>query len=182
MVGAIQTFGQLIHWHPHIHALVSEGVLLPDGTFLPLPKLATEPFLKLWEQEVFALLLAEGKISEDVVANMRSWKHSGFSVDQSIRLEAGDQEGVQRLIQYFLRCPFSRPPTRITARKEVCIRRQDSSHGRQGKRGQRGPDHPAGPPGGRKLLRACLKIARALRRGILDWGEAERAEHPRSGL
>jgi len=28
---------------------------------LPLPKLATEPFLKLWEQEVFALVLAEGK-------------------------------------------------------------------------------------------------------------------------
>jgi hypothetical protein len=58
-------------WHPHIHALVSEGVFLPDlsacghaqadGAFLPLPKLAIEPFLKLWEQEVFALLLAEGK-------------------------------------------------------------------------------------------------------------------------
>jgi hypothetical protein len=25
MVGAIQTFGQLIHWHPHIHALVDRG-------------------------------------------------------------------------------------------------------------------------------------------------------------
>jgi len=49
MVGAIQTFGQLIHAHPHIHTLVSEGVFLPDSTFLPLPKLATEPFLKLWE-------------------------------------------------------------------------------------------------------------------------------------
>jgi len=46
-------------------------------------------------------------ITEEVVANMRSWKQSGFSVDQSVRLEAGDQEGVQRLIQYFLRCPFS---------------------------------------------------------------------------
>ena len=57
MVGAIQTFGQLIHAHPHIHALVTEGVFLPEGTFLPLPKLATEPFLKLWEQEVFALLV-----------------------------------------------------------------------------------------------------------------------------
>lgn len=86
---------------------MSEGVFLPNGTFLPLPRLATEPFLKLWEQEVFALLLAEGKITEDVVANMRSCKHSGFSVDQSVRLEAGDQQGVQRLIEYFLRCPFS---------------------------------------------------------------------------
>lgn len=101
IVGAIQTFGQLIHFHPHIHALVTEGV------FLPPPRLATEPFLKLWEQEVFALLLAEGKITEDVAAKMRSWKHSGFSVDQSVRLEAEDTAGIQRLLQYFLRCPFS---------------------------------------------------------------------------
>jgi len=43
--------------------LVCEGVFLPDGTFLALPKLATEPFLKLWEHEVLALLLAEGKIN-----------------------------------------------------------------------------------------------------------------------
>jgi hypothetical protein len=52
-------------------------VFLPDGPFLPLPKLATEPFLKLWEQQVFALLLTEGKITEEVVQGMRSWKHSG---------------------------------------------------------------------------------------------------------
>lgn len=100
---------------------MTEGVFLPDGTFLPLPKLATEPFLKLWEQEVFALLLAEGKITEEVVANMRSWKHSGFNVDQSVRLERGDQEGVQPLVQYFLCCPFSQArmirlrPERATA-------------------------------------------------------------------
>jgi hypothetical protein len=82
-------------------------VFLPDGRFVPLPKLATEPFLKLWEQEVFGLLLAEGKITEAVVQSIRSWKHSGFSVDQSVGLEASDRKGVQRLVQYFLRCPFS---------------------------------------------------------------------------
>jgi hypothetical protein len=42
-----------------------------------------------------------------VVENMRGWRHSGFSVDQSVGLEAGDTEGIQRLIAYFLRCPFS---------------------------------------------------------------------------
>ena len=74
--------------------MVSEGVFLPDGTFVPLPKLASEPFLKLWEHEVFALLLGEGKITDEVIANIRSWKHSGFSVDQSVRLEAGDRDGI----------------------------------------------------------------------------------------
>jgi hypothetical protein len=39
------------------------------------------------------------QVTKDVVANIRSWKHSGFSIDQSMRLEAGDQEGVQRLVE-----------------------------------------------------------------------------------
>ena len=38
---------------------------------------------------------------------MRSWQHSGFSVDQSVFLPAGDQAGIERLIQYMTRCPFS---------------------------------------------------------------------------
>jgi len=74
---------------------------------VPLLKLASEPFLKLWEQEVFRLLLAEGKITAEVVENIRGWQHSGFGVDQSARVEAKDAEGLQRLIEYFLRCPFS---------------------------------------------------------------------------
>ena len=107
MIGAIQTFGDLVHWHPHIHALVTEGVFQPEGTFLPLPKLAAEPFLKLWEKAVFKLLLDEGRITHEIIDNIRSWRHSGFSVDHSVRLDAGDTQGVERLIEYFLRCPFS---------------------------------------------------------------------------
>ncbi len=30
-----------------------------------------------------------------------------FSVDQSVRIEAGDIEGPRKRIEYFLRCPFS---------------------------------------------------------------------------
>ena len=65
MIGAIQSprlREDLIHWHPHIHALVAEGVFMPDGKFLDLPKPASPAgagFLKLWEQAVFDLLLAE---------------------------------------------------------------------------------------------------------------------------
>ncbi|HOB97908.1 MAG TPA: transposase [Verrucomicrobiota bacterium] len=91
---------------PHPRAGDRRGV--PARRHIPAAAQARDRALpQALEQEVFALLLAESKISEEIVANIRSWKHSGFSVDQSVRLEAGDQEGVQRLIQYFLRCPFS---------------------------------------------------------------------------
>ncbi len=48
--------------------------------------------LVAWQDAVFALYLAEEKIEPEVVENMRSWQHSGFSVDQSVFLPAGDQQ------------------------------------------------------------------------------------------
>ena len=39
MVATVQTFGDLIHWHPHVHAIMSEGVFRKDGTFVKVPEL-----------------------------------------------------------------------------------------------------------------------------------------------
>jgi hypothetical protein len=56
---------------------------------------------------VFAFLVNEGRIDIEVAAMMRSWRHTGFSVDNSVRIEARDESGMQRLIEYISRCPFS---------------------------------------------------------------------------
>ncbi|MSU63700.1 MAG: hypothetical protein EXS31_15085 [Pedosphaera sp.] len=41
-------------------------------------------------------------------------------MDQSVRLEAGDREGIQRLVQYFLRCPLSQARMiQVTAEGQV---------------------------------------------------------------
>jgi len=58
-------------------------------------------------EAVFALCLAEGKIEPDVVENMRSWPHSGFHGDQSVHLAAEDRTGVERVMQYVVRCAFN---------------------------------------------------------------------------
>jgi hypothetical protein len=105
MIAAIQTFGQLLHWNPHIHSLVTCGAFTPEGEFLELPEFDMDSLLAAWQDTVFSLYLSEGKIEPEVVENMRSWEHSGFSVDQSVLLSAEDQEGIQRLVQYMVRCP-----------------------------------------------------------------------------
>jgi len=105
---AIQTFGTLIHFHLHLHGLITDGAFMPDERFLSPPvNLTHEPFLRLWEQKVFQLLLEEGRIEPALVEQMRSWHHSGFSVDRSVRLQAGDFDAIERLAQYMARCPFS---------------------------------------------------------------------------
>ena len=39
--------------------------------------------------------------------NIQGWKHSGFSVDNQVYVEKDDKKGMQRLIEYLARCPFS---------------------------------------------------------------------------
>ena len=107
MIAAIQTHGELLHWHPHIHVLITCGAFTPEGEFLELPEFDMEQLLVAWQDAVFELYLAEEKIEPEVVENMRTWPHSGFSVDQSVFLPAGDAAGIERLIQYMTRCPFS---------------------------------------------------------------------------
>ena len=72
-----------------------------------LPELDKERLRAAWREEVFALYLAEGKIDAAVVENMRGWPHSGFGADPSPPLAADDRAGVERLVQYIARCPFS---------------------------------------------------------------------------
>ena len=83
------------------------GAFTPEGDFLELPQFDMERLLVAWQEAVFELYLAEEKVEPEVVENMRTWQHSGFSVDQSVFLPAGDQAGIERLIQYMTRCPFS---------------------------------------------------------------------------
>ena len=107
IVGAVQTFGDLVHWHSHVHTIVAEGVFTPSGHFVHIPNVWLHRAIEIWQEKVFSLLLDVGKIDPDVVANMRDWKHSGFSVDMSVRIEAADHSGMQRLVEYISRCPFS---------------------------------------------------------------------------
>ncbi len=107
MIVAIQTHGELLHWHPHIHALVTCGAFTPEGGFLEVPQLDKERLRAAWREEVFSLYLAEGKIDAAVVENMRGWPHSGFGAHPSPPLAADDRAGIERLTQYITRCPLS---------------------------------------------------------------------------
>jgi hypothetical protein len=107
MIAAIQSHGELLPWHPHVHALVTCGAFTPEGEFLEVAELEMVHFEWAWQEAVFALYLDGDKIEPEVVENMRSWTHSGFSVDQSVFLPAGDRAGIERLVQHMTRCPFS---------------------------------------------------------------------------
>ena len=115
VVASIQTYGDLVNWNSHLHFICTEGGFTENGGFVRIPNPNKTVCLALWQDKamhracrgVFDLLLREEKIGEDVVRNMREWRHSGFSIDNSVRLEADDRKGIQRLIEYIARSPFS---------------------------------------------------------------------------
>ena len=91
----------------HVHSLVPEGVFTESGYFVNIPYVCRVRAVEIWQEKVFTFLIDEGRIDHEVVAMIKSWRHTGFSVDNSVRIEAGDETGMQRLIEYISRCPFS---------------------------------------------------------------------------
>jgi hypothetical protein len=103
----VQTFGDLVTFNPHIHALVADGVFLPSGTFRVLPPLPEAELCEALRHKVLDFLCAERVLDAGLADRMRQWRHSGFSVHNRIRTQAADAEGRQRLARYMIRCPFA---------------------------------------------------------------------------
>jgi hypothetical protein len=128
MIAAIQTFGEILHWHPHLHLLVACGGFTSTGDFVDLKEFDLKRLEAAWQEAVFHLYLAENKIAPEVVENIRGWEHSGFSVDPSVLLAAGDQAGLERLVGYMTRCPFSLSRlVKVTKTGQVIYKTEKSS-------------------------------------------------------
>ncbi len=75
---SIQTFGDLVNFHPHLHCLVTDGCFMPNGWFHVLPEIEVKKLENLFRHKVFKILLREKKISRELVDKLLSWKNSGL--------------------------------------------------------------------------------------------------------
>ena len=107
-VMTIHTFGEYMQkYHPHLHALVSDGLFRKSGDFYVMPKADLTPLEEIFRAKVLKMLKAEGKIGDNIISNLMSWKHTGFSVHNGVRIARDDEEGKENLAQYIIRNTFS---------------------------------------------------------------------------
>ena len=107
-VAAVQTFGDYLNFHPHLHVLAASGLVDREGRFHVLPVETLEPLAELFRHRFLALLRDEKLISESKLRQLLAWTHSGFSLDAGEKPVAPhDVEGRKRLAEYLLRAPFS---------------------------------------------------------------------------
>ena len=60
---------------------------------------------EVFRRRVIALLVELKLLDDQFACNLMSWKHSGFSIDNSVRIM--DQETQERLSEYIARPPIS---------------------------------------------------------------------------
>jgi len=108
MVAAVQTAGDALGLHPHVHAITPRGGWDREGAWVPVPFVDTGAAEKVFRHKVLSFLMKEGLLSEERAELLLSWHHhTGFSVDASVKVEPEDGPGLERLARYIMRPPVS---------------------------------------------------------------------------
>jgi len=107
MVAVVQTAGDLANWHPHVHALVSRGGWTRDWKWVAVPYVDEHAAELLYRHKVMRMLQEEGLLTEERTELLLSWRHTGFSVHNRVRVEPEDHPAVERLARYIMRPPIS---------------------------------------------------------------------------
>ena len=130
MVAVVQTAGDLANWHPHVHALVSRGGWTRDWEWIPLAYVDEHAAELLYRHKVMRLLQDVGLLTEERTELLLSWRHTGFSVHNRVRVEPEDQPAVERLARYIMRPPISLERMRWSGDGEVLYQPKGGHDGR----------------------------------------------------
>ena len=126
-----QTFGGMANWIPHVHVLITDTCWDREGNYYLMPGIDTsnvQGIEKLFASLVFKMLLEEGMISKELVENMNSWKHSGFSVHCGKPVKADDINGRKTLSEYISRAPFSLERMSFNESSETVVYKGEHFH------------------------------------------------------
>ena len=85
VVAAIQTFGNRINFHPHLHYLVTEGGTDATGVFHELPRIDDSRLAEIFAREVLAMLVRKELLNSEWAERILSWRHTGFNVHSLVR-------------------------------------------------------------------------------------------------
>jgi hypothetical protein len=143
IVVAIQTFGDYARFHPHLHALVADGLYLESSYFFVMPKVDLRPLRELFRAHVLKMLKKEGLIDDTFITMIMKWRYtSGFSVHNEVRIKPDDAKGIENLSQYIIRNTFSLEKLKYEAGDSSVIYRSRMTHGKnrlaQSRRDRRG--------------------------------------------
>ena len=114
IVMAIHTFGEYLDFHPHLHALVADGLFTRASQFHVMPEVDLQPLEELFRARVITFLVGKGLLPPARAQILRGWVHSGFNVYRSRRVAPEERADLERLAQYIIRNPFAVEKMQVT--------------------------------------------------------------------
>ena len=126
-VASIQTFGSFgANFHPHLHALVTEGVFHSLGAkvlfFEQVEWWDRGAVAQVFRELVFSELIAAKRLRPETAEMMRSWNHSGFNVHAGEPVLPTDKERLEHLARYVTRAPLALDRLELLADDRVRVR------------------------------------------------------------
>ena len=106
---AQHSFSSDLSFHPHWHAVVSDGVFESDGAFNTLWHWDAGAILEDLRTAILRAFVRWSRLSPEVADTLRGLaaERSGFSCFVGPVIPAEDREGLERLIKYLFRSPVS---------------------------------------------------------------------------
>ncbi|MDH4270831.1 MAG: transposase [Candidatus Aminicenantes bacterium] len=121
VIAAIQTFGNRMNPHPHLHFLVTEGGVDKAGLFHKVPRLDDSRLAGLFAREVLVDLVRKQLLSPEWAERLLSWRHTGFNVHSRVRVKT--KKEAERVGKYMIRPLLSLERLSLDEREgQICYR------------------------------------------------------------
>ena len=112
-IAFIHRFGSSLNEHVHFHVCVVDGVFEATESgiiFHPATSIDADAAAQAQatlRRRILRAFVGRGLLESFEAKEMLAYKHSGFSVDAGVCIEAHDRAGLERLLRYCARPPFS---------------------------------------------------------------------------
>ncbi len=70
---AHQTFGDMLRWNPHFHAIVLEGGFDDEGTFYYVPFSGLDSMIEVFRRRVIGMLMDRELLKADLMPFASRW-------------------------------------------------------------------------------------------------------------
>ena len=107
VVLTLHTFGDFLNFHPHIHAVVSDGLFDRSGAYHPVEEHRLRALREIFQAKVYRVLVQQKLLSPALVHRFLQWKHSGFNLFRGEAVVGTHRAELENLAQYILRHSFS---------------------------------------------------------------------------
>jgi hypothetical protein len=129
----IHTFGDYARFHPHLHAIVADGLFRKNGTFYVLLRCDMKQLEEIFRSRIPAMLKRKSKIADDIIQKHINWSSSGFSVYPGNRIARDDKADGEALAQCIMRNAFAEEKITFIEDTGRVLYRSAMTHGKNKK-------------------------------------------------